>query len=182
MTPVSGAPSAPGYSARGTRVEVRRAVPDDAGRATAIAREAKARWGYPAEWLALWEPELTLDAAYLATHVAFVAERDGEALGVSAIEDCGTAWSLAHVWVRPAAAEQGIGRALVAAALEAAAALHPDPVHVVSDAHAAGFYVRLGALPAGSIPAPMPGAPHRTLPCFQFLPGASLSPEPDARA
>jgi hypothetical protein len=35
---------------------IRLATADDTPGLTAIARAAKAHWGYPAEWLAGWEP------------------------------------------------------------------------------------------------------------------------------
>jgi len=52
--------------------------------------------------------------------------------------------------------------------LEAAAGLGSNGVIVVSDPHAQGFYERLGARPTGSVTAPMPGTPDRTLPVLRF--------------
>ena len=60
------------------RIEIRRATSSDSDRATALARRAKAHWGYPAEWLAVWDGELAITAADIDQHRTFVASLDGE--------------------------------------------------------------------------------------------------------
>ncbi|MEJ7810751.1 MAG: GNAT family N-acetyltransferase [Gemmatimonadaceae bacterium] len=146
---------------------------------SAIAREAKASWGYPPVWLAQWAPALTLDASYIARHRVYVAEGEGSdggerVLGLCALADHGAAWSLEHVWVRRAAQGRGVGRLLVEHALaEARAGGGVRPVHVESDPHAAAFYAGLGARRIGAVAAPMPGAPARVLPIFEFDGSAS---------
>lgn len=44
----------------------------------------------------------------------------------------------------------------------------PGTVRVLSDPHAARFYERLGAQLVAHAPAPMPGAPDRSLPVYEF--------------
>lgn len=146
---------------------IRRGAPDDARRLSAIARAAKAHWGYPAEWLAVWEDALTLSPEYVSRHTVFVAET-GEAVGFCALEHHRGAWSLEHLWVDPAHHGRGAGAALVRRALDEVRARGPGTVTVVSDPQAAPFYLRLGARPAGTVPAPMPGAPARELPVLEW--------------
>jgi GNAT superfamily N-acetyltransferase len=150
-------------------LRIRRATPADAGRLTALARAAKAHWGYPAEWLAAWDADLKITPEYVAAHRVFVAEFGGACAGVCALEDLGGRWALEHMWVDPALHGHGVGRALVRRALEAAAAARPGQVTVTSDPQAAGFYERLGAHRVGAVPAPMKGAPARELPVFEFV-------------
>ena len=45
--------------------DIRAADPADAVVLSALAHRAKAFWGYPSEWLALWSEELTLTPEYL---------------------------------------------------------------------------------------------------------------------
>jgi predicted N-acetyltransferase YhbS len=61
---------------------------------------------------------------------------------------------------------QGVGRLLLYDALRCAQAAGALGLAIVSDPHAAGFYLRLGGRPAGVLLAPMPGAPERSLPRF----------------
>jgi ribosomal protein S18 acetylase RimI-like enzyme len=141
-------------------VALRPGRPDDAARLSAIAAAAKAHWGYPAEWLAAWREQLTIEPALLATAWVRVAVSDHEAVGFIAVEEHADACEIVHLWVLPAAMGQGVGRALVAAALEHASG---RPIEVEADPHAAPFYERVGFARRGSGPAPMPGAAAREL-------------------
>ncbi len=152
---------------------IRRAVPAEAARLTALARIAKAHWGYPAAWLAAWAADLAITPEYVAAHYVFAAEIAGELVGVCALEDLGDRWALEHVWVEPAQHGRGIGQALVQHALEVVRALRPGLVAVKSDPHAAGFYERLGARRVAAVPAPMDGMPARELPILEFVVAAT---------
>jgi GNAT superfamily N-acetyltransferase len=147
---------------------IRRAVAADAAELTAIARRAKADYGYPEEWLKQWEPELTITPAYIAANRVFVAARGGALLGLCAAEDRGASWTLEHVWVEPVHQGMGVGSALVKHALAEIRLVRPGMVQVASDPHATGFYEALGATTAGTAPAPMPGAPGRELILYKF--------------
>jgi GNAT superfamily N-acetyltransferase len=151
-------------------LSIRRAVPGDAARLSRLAQRAKSHWGYPADWLATWRPQLTIGPQYLTDHRVLVAEDAGEAVGMCALEDCGEWWSLEHLWVEPGSIGQGVGRALVEQALALAREAHPGRIIAEADPNAAGFYRYLGAVQVGVLPAPMPGAPDRVLPVFEFDP------------
>jgi ribosomal protein S18 acetylase RimI-like enzyme len=144
----------------------------DASELTQLARDAKAHWGYPPEWLAEWGDDLALTPDYIASHQVFVAESVDEdaVVGVCALAEHGDHWQLEHVWVAPASQRRGVGRALVDQALSVARARRPDlTVRVHADPNAVGFYERLGARRIGRIEAPMPGAPSRDLPVLEFV-------------
>jgi ribosomal protein S18 acetylase RimI-like enzyme len=148
---------------------IRHAVPADAARLSEIARLAKAQWGYPVRWLAAWTRELTIEPAYIEAHRVFAAEEAGEVVGFCAVEDHGTHWVLEHLWIDPSRQRRGVGQALLRRALDAVRAVRPGRVTVVADPNAADFYLRLGARPAGVVLAPMPGAPHRSLPVYELV-------------
>jgi len=150
------------FQIRAPRLTEARALSD-------LAFRAKAHWGYSAEWLQLWDADLTLSVDYLRTHHAFVAESAGAAVGLCVLELQGDAASLEHVWIAPEHHRNGIGRALVRRALETAVRAGAKRVEVVSDPFAEGFYVRLGARRVREVPAPMPAAPERALPVMEFL-------------
>ncbi|WP_230960410.1 hypothetical protein [Burkholderia pseudomultivorans] len=48
-----------------TPFTVRAACASDAGQLTTLARLSKAYWGYPREWLDLWEADLTVTPAVI---------------------------------------------------------------------------------------------------------------------
>lgn len=148
------------------RIEIRRARPDDAVRATEIARNAKAHWGYPAEWLATWENDLTIRDSDIERHATYVASVDGEVVGICQLQRRADEKNvfLEHVWVDPRRHRLGVGRALV----EYACGESSGVIAIVADPNAEPFWVRLGARRVGEVAAPMPGAPDRKLPLLEL--------------
>ena len=159
-----------------SEVEVDPARPGEAGELSEIARRAKASWGYPEVWLDSWREELTLSEEYLGAATVLVArERDGRPLAVAAIEESPGATgsgNLEHLWVEPSAQGRGLGRRMVAAAVETARSRGLASLEIASDPGAEAFYLRLGARRVGSVPAPMPGSPERVLPLLVLDLGA----------
>ena len=149
-------------------MEIRLARPSEADELTALAHRAKAAWGYPSEWMSRWRGELTFTADYIATHRAFVGVEGDAAVATCVLEDFETHWSIEHLWVSPEHQGEGIGRAMVEHARRHAQESRPGPIEVLSDPNAEAFYRRLGAERVGAEPAPMPGAPDRTLPKLRF--------------
>lgn len=101
--------------------------------------------------LARWGVRVAVDAA-------------GEVLGFCATSPARPRWIVEHMWVRPGEIGRGVGRALVRDALDRAREGGAVGLEIESDPYAEGFYLRLGAKTVGAVPAPMPGAPDRTLP------------------
>lgn len=147
---------------------IREAVPADAPALSAIAREAKAVWGYDPAWISVWGPQLTIDDATIESMTVMVADVHGEPTGFVALARDGARWEIAHLWVRPRFARRGIGRQLLRSALETARRHAARTVRVESDPNAEIFYQSAGATRVGTIPAPMPGAPERVLPVLEF--------------
>jgi len=151
------------------RFQIRAPRASDAKALTDLAQRAKAHWGYPAEWLQMWNGELTISGDYLLAHRSFVADSGGKKVGLCVLEIRGKHAELGHVWVAPECHRMGIGTALVARALEAAAKAGVRSVTILSDPFAEGFYTRLGARKLREQPAPMPGAPDRVMPVMEFV-------------
>jgi len=146
----------------------RRAEPSDAATLSAIARAAKASWGYPAAALASWEAALTISPEYLARELVVCAMGEDRIAGYYALERREDRWTLEHLWVEPAFQRRGIGRRLFAHALEEVGARGPGIVTIEADPNAAPFYARMGAREVGSIPAPIDGDPGRRLPILEI--------------
>jgi GNAT superfamily N-acetyltransferase len=114
----------------------------------------------------------------------FAALQGGAIRGCCALEDHTDHWMLEHLWIEPDFQGRGIGRGLVEYALAVVSAIRPGTVRLAADPFAAPFYRRLGAVRVGELPAPMPGAPERTLALLHFevtgfgagdaLPGAAI--------
>lgn len=133
-------------------VEFRQAVASDASELTRIAFAAKRHWDYPEEWIELWADELTVDAEYVEANWVLAATVGPQIVGWCAVtHDRGENW-LDYCWVLPAAAGNGVGRALVARAFGYAAESQSRTLKVISDPNAEGFYRRLGFRRTGDRP------------------------------
>ncbi|MFT3800935.1 MAG: GNAT family N-acetyltransferase [Burkholderiaceae bacterium] len=143
---------------------IRRARPGEADALTALCRRAKAHWGYSADQIARWRDELTVHADVLATHPAWVAERDGRAIGYCLLRAGEPYWCLEDLFVDPAAIGQGVGRGLMAVALTAARDGGARGLAIDADPHAEPFYLAQGARRVGTCAAPIPGEPARVRP------------------
>ena len=127
----------------------RRARPEDAALLSGMARAGKQYWGYPADWMAVWEKVLTITPDYIGSQPVVVAELAGEAAGFFGLRSAEDGWHLEHLWVRPAHIGQGLGRALFAEALRLAGQAGATELLIKSDPHAEAFYLKMGAVRTG---------------------------------
>lgn len=148
-------------------MEFRRATPDEAERLSAIARAAKASWGYPPAWLSAWESSLQITSEYLQRQLVFVGLQGQEPVGFYALEQRAEGWWLEHLWVAPSWHGRGAGRRLFEHALDSVRRVRPGKLVIEADPYAAGFYARMGARRTGTLAAPVAGDPSRTLPVFE---------------
>lgn len=146
---------------------LRRAMEDEADLLTGLARASKASWGYPEAWLHEWRDALTLTAEYVRRHQVLVAEVRGAVVGLAALEETGPEAELAHLWVLPGWHGRGVGRALVERVAAMAKEAGWPALRIEADPHAEDFYLRLGAVRVGEVPAPVAGR-DRTLPVLRI--------------
>jgi GNAT superfamily N-acetyltransferase len=157
-------------------IVIRRARPAEAQQLSDIAMAAKASWGYPASFMARCRAALAVDPASMVERQFHLAEdADGAILGFYGFEPEPDGIGLSHLFVAPEAIGGGVGRRLWDHAVAEARRLGHSQLLVVSDPHAAGFYARMGAEPAGSAPSEID--PARPLPMYRLrLHGAADQP------
>jgi len=145
-------------------MNIRPAQGHEAETLSALALKAKANWGYPADTIELWKQDLTVSAHTITSRPTFVAVLGNEIIGFYSLSPSHHSWKLDHLWVLPQFMDRGIGRALVAHALETAARGGASSVTVDADPNAESFYLACGADRCGEVPAPIPGQPERVRP------------------
>jgi len=133
-------------------VPIRPARPTDAPALSALARRAKAHWGYPEALLRMWRDELTFTPATIAAQDVLVAEEAGAPIGVVALSYEGETAEVEHLWIDPAAVGRGLGRLLFSRAAARAHRRGARRLVIDSDPHAEAFYRRMGARRVGSTP------------------------------
>jgi GNAT superfamily N-acetyltransferase len=147
---------------------IRHALPHEHAALSAIARQAKAHWGYPQAALAGWRHDLSVTPESIAACPTFAAEHAGVAVGFVQLRFDGARAELEHLWVQPAHIGRGIGRVLLQRALDTARAAGHDMVRIDADPHAEAFYRACGATRTGTVPAPIDGEPQRVRPQLEL--------------
>lgn len=148
---------------------IRRALADEAGALSEIARQAKKHWGYPDHWIQHWNDDLTISADFIGSNPVFVADDEGALLGFYALMINQDKAELDHLWVTPDQIGSGIGKQLFLHAMQAAAGQNISVVEISSDPNAEGFYQKMGAYRTGETVSEIDGQP-RTLPHLKIDP------------
>lgn len=133
-----------------TGATIRPARGDEADELSALARRAKAHWGYDEAFLAAYRDALTVTPGDIAAHTVRVAMLDGRCGGFSQVRASEAEAELTDLWIDPGAIGRGLGRALWEDAVATARARGCRTLLVQSDPHAAGFYRAMGARPDGT--------------------------------
>ena len=149
-------------------MNIRPAQGHEAEALSALALKAKASWGYAADTIELWKQDLSISTDAITSRPTFVAAVGDEIVGFYSLLPSNHSWKLDHLWVLPQFMDRGIGRALVAHALETAARGGACSVTVDADPNAESFYLACGADRCGEVPAPIPGQPKRVRPQLTF--------------
>lgn len=141
---------------------IRAADIDELPALSGLCMRSKAVWGHDAAFLAACRAELSFHPDDLvSSRVAVAATADG-ILGVVQVRSAGSTADLAKLFVEPAAMRGGVGKALLAWAINAARAMEASVMTIEADPDAAPFYRRLGARDAGLVPSG--SIPGRMLP------------------
>lgn len=161
-----------GRPEQSARFQIRLARPEEAEALSELCLRSKAYWNYSAHFLQLSRSSLTVDPDAIAEGLVHAAASpDGGLLGVAglAVEGAGE-YDLTHLFVEPSAMGKGVGRALMAATVQQIRSSGGGMLSILADPHAAPFYERLGAEPAGM--APSDAIPGRELPLLRMRIGA----------
>jgi GNAT superfamily N-acetyltransferase len=141
---------------------VRRARPDEADALNALARRAKAHWGYDAEFMEVVSDAMTLSAADIERHEVWVVEDEsGLVIGFHRLIP-GDPAEIEDMWVDPPAMGAGHGRRLFEHAVVVARSGGAHALELDADPNAVGFYERMGMERIGETTSTI--VPGRSLP------------------
>ncbi|WP_186338787.1 GNAT family N-acetyltransferase [Chromobacterium vaccinii] len=129
-----------------------------------MAFKSKAHWAYTARQLEAWRDDLTTPADALASHPTFVAEMSGRVVGFVQLNPHAAPWRLESLWVLPECMGLGLGKALLAHALDIARAAGQTDIAIDADPNSLGFYLSRGARLLADVAAPIDGQPQRVRP------------------
>jgi ribosomal protein S18 acetylase RimI-like enzyme len=130
-------------------IQIRRALPEEAGVLSQIAFSAKAYWGYPMRWMEIWKPQLTFSPEYFEQNESWVAvTKDNPIAFCTLQEKAGSAW-IEDLWVSPESIGQGVGKRLFLYAVELARRRGYQTLKLEADPNAVGFYEKMGMYQIG---------------------------------
>lgn len=117
-----------------------------------IAFEAKSYWGYPAEWLELWRPDITISPELIIENDSWKIVLDKQIIGFTIIiGNADETFEIEHCWVRPEHIGKGYGGKLLKHALSQP--LYAQKLFsVLADPNAVPFYQKLGFKTIREIP------------------------------
>jgi GNAT superfamily N-acetyltransferase len=145
-------------------MHIRRALESEALALSALAVDAKQYWPYSSRDIERWRPLLRVTAADIAANPTFVAEMEGAVVGFYLLIPDAKVWALEHLWVSPLFARRGIGRTLLAHAVDMAQRGGAASIVIDADPNAERFYVARGAVRDGAVAAPIESDPARIRP------------------
>lgn len=130
-------------------LQIRRALPEEAGALSQIAFAAKAYWGYPTRWMESWQPQLTFSPEYFEQNEGWVAVMKEAPIAFYTLQEkAGNAW-IENLWVSPDFIGQGIGKELFLHAVELARQRGYKTLQLEADPNAVGFYRKMGMYQIG---------------------------------
>ena len=148
-------------------MQIRRAIPEEAERLSAIALAAKAHWGYPEPWMEIWKPQLTFSPEYFDENESWVAVTDDNPIAFCTLQDKdGIAW-IENLWVFPEYIGQGVGKQLFQHAAKLAVDRGCRTLQLEADPNAVGFYEKMGMHKIGERHSEVEGQP-RILPIMEM--------------
>ncbi|MBB71146.1 MAG: GNAT family N-acetyltransferase [Legionellales bacterium] len=146
---------------------IRQAIPEDAEALTKLAKRSKAHWGYSADLIKAWEPDLTITPEFLVDAIAFVAEKNGKIAGFWARSCHNTdEVSQGYLFVESEFMGQGCATQLWQAVKCEAKNRGLTSFVIEADPNAAEFYLKIGGIKISEKESPV--VPGRYIPIIKF--------------
>ena len=146
-------------------MEIRKANINDLPRINEVILRSKRHWGYSEDWMEIFRPELIRDEEVLSRNTMFVLETKGTIAGLYSLSEDEGELEIEDMWVLPEFIGKGYGKALFEHLVATASRTGAQEIRILSDPHAEGFYLRMGAVRVGEQASRIAG---RNLPVLKF--------------
>lgn len=139
---------------------IRPAREDEADVLSHLIFRSKGYWGYSLDLMDYWseEGELSILREEIASSPVYLLEdlKKNEIIGFYSLRTGDLEWELKNLWVAPEYIGVGLGCKLFLHACEIAETAGAVSLIIVSDPHAGGFYIEMGAERIGEKPLETP--------------------------
>lgn len=147
-------------------MNIRKALPEEAGALTDLALRSKASWGYDDAFMNAIRDDMIVTREYLEREYALVAEHDGNVVGYAIMRVDESGGYLRDLFIDPPFMGSGIGAMLFDEMIAFARSAGAKRITLVSDPYAVGFYQRYGMRETGREPSTF--VPGRALPILEM--------------
>jgi hypothetical protein len=134
------------------KIEIRATREEEAEALSDIRVRSKGHWGYSRETLEAWRPAMVVTTDYIRATIVRSILVDGCLVGFYALKK--EEGILDHLWLLPDVIGKGVGRLAFVHATSAARGIGMRTLLIISDADAAGFYLKMGAQKVGEFYSP----------------------------
>ena len=153
-------------------IKIRPGNPREAKVLSALCFASKAHWGYSAPFMESCREELSVTSKDFESDLILVAAVGDRLKGIAQVQGLPKSCELEKLFIAPEAIGQGLGKALFTACVENTKikadhrAAQAITMKIVADPFAAAFYLKMGAIEAGSEPSKT--WPNRHLPVLHY--------------
>ena len=153
-------------------IKIRDGVSEEADKLSALCFASKNHWGYSDQFMASCREELSITAHDFENDIILVAEYQSDTAGVAQMKNSPEASELEKLFIAPKFIGHGVGKALFAKTIEKLKTYHLNlkgsakHLKIVSDPYAKEFYLKMGAVEAGSEASKT--WPNRELPVLHY--------------
>ena len=134
------------------KVKLEKATRVDAGQLTELTLRSKAYWGYSAEQIKVWEPELTITEDYISSNHVFKLTEQRQLIGYYSFFAMGdSVVKLDNLFVEAVLIGKGYGKALLTDFVRRVKGAGIEKVLLEADPQAAGFYRKHGFIVVGEL-------------------------------
>ena len=148
------------------QAEIRRALPSEAAKLSALALRSKALWGYNAAFMEACRSPLTVDPAAIEKCPFYILDEGGVITGFYGLSGQPPRGEIEFLFVEPESVRSGRGQRLARHFLALARSLGFEELDVSADPSAEGFYVAMGAVRIAEVPSD--AIPNRLIPRLRF--------------
>lgn len=147
-------------------MQITQATPADCAAMTRLITASKRHWGYPDEWMTLWQAELTITPQKLDERDFYLGKEGAELVFIYSLsQPDAERYELEDCWVAAEYIGRGYGQILFDDVKKRLGSLGVKRLKIISDPNAAGFYRKMGAVQVGEEPTKIKG---RNFPVFEL--------------
>ncbi len=131
--------------------------PEDAVQLRELAYQSERHWGYDPAFMEVFDRTFNITEQFILEHPVFTAWEKDQLAGFWGLQMKKEKWELEYFYVSEAVIGHGVGRQMWSHMTDWCREHGICHIHFVTSPQAVGFYERMGAVQAGTVPSSIDG-------------------------